>query len=68
MTKYNVFHIEFDVDVEFGDDWSISKSDFQDQLEEKYVGIWEADSEIDALDNITSKSGYYIKNACLDEV
>ena len=49
MIKYNVFHIEFDVDDEFGDDWSISKSDFQDQLEEKYVGIWEADSKIDAL-------------------
>ncbi len=29
MIKYNVFHIEFDVDDEFGDDWSISKSDFQ---------------------------------------
>ena len=36
----------------FGDDWSISKR-FQDQLEEKYVGIWEGeDSKIDALDNI----------------
>ena len=68
MTKYNVFHIEFDVDDEFGDDWSILKSDFQDQLEEKYVGIWEADSQIDALDDITSKSGYDIKNACLEEV
>ena len=68
MTKYNVFHIEFDVDNEFGDDWSILKSDFQDQLEEKYVGIWEADSQIDALDDITSKSGYDIKNACLEEV
>ncbi len=68
MTKYNVFHIEFDVDNEFGDDWSISKSDFQDQLEEKYVGIWEADSQIDALDDISSKSGYDIKNACLEEV
>ena len=68
MIKYNVFHIEFDVDDEFGDDWSISKSDFQDQLEEKYVGIWEADSQCDALDDITYKSGYYIKNACLEEV
>ena len=23
MIKYNVFHIEFDVDDEFGDDWEV---------------------------------------------
>ena len=65
---YNVFHIEFDLDDKFGYDWSESKEDFQNQLEEKYVGMWEADSQIDALDDITSKSGYDIKNACLEEV
>ena len=68
MTKYNVFHIEFDLDDKFGDNWSESKENFQYQLEEKYVGMWEADSQIDALDDITSKSGYDIKNACLEEV
>ena len=53
MTKYNVFHIEFDLDDKFGDNWSESKENSQYQLEEKYVGMWEADSQyVDNVDEI----------------
>ena len=64
---YNVFHIEFDLDNKFGYDWSESKEDFQNQLEEKYVGIWVGTGKKDdVLDDISLKSGFDVKNACLD--
>ena len=64
--KFQVTHIEFDLDDDYGYEWSESKEDFQYELEEKNVGEWESDDENQLLDDITDTTGWCIKNICYD--
>ncbi len=64
--KFLVTHIEFDLDDDYGYEWSESKEDFQYELEEGSVGVWEADDENDLLEEITAATGWCIKNICYD--
>ena len=64
--KFQVTHIEFDLDDDYGYEWSESKENFQYELEEQNVGEWESDDENQLLDDITDTTGWCIKNICYD--
>ena len=56
--KFNVTEVEFDFTDSQGelDDWE------QDQIVKNNIGVWEADDEDDMIDEITTATGYLIKN------
>tara|TARA_Y100001958_G_C20966380_1_gene363160 strand:+ start:386 stop:601 length:216 start_codon:yes stop_codon:yes gene_type:complete len=62
--KYLVKSCEFDLQ----DDYDTSKDDrlnfdeLQVELEDQTVGVWEADNEDDLIEEITTASGWCIKN------
>ena len=61
--KFNVTEVEFDFD-EFGDgnpEWQLSY-DEQVEIRDQHLGIWEADDDDDMIDEITTASGYCIRN------
>ena len=62
--KFLVTEVEFDLQ----DDYDMSKDDrlefdeLQVELEDKTVGVWEADDEDDLIEEITTVSGWCIKS------
>ena len=65
--KFLVTDIEFDFD-EFGDgnpEWQLSQDD-QYQTTYDSLGVWEADDEDDLIEEITTASGWCIKNIDYD--
>ena len=65
--KFNVTEVEFDFD-EFGDgnpEWQLT-FDEEIEIRDLALGVWEADDEDDMIDEITTATGYLIKNIYYD--
>ena len=61
--KYNVTEIEFD----FDDDYVIDLTfDEEIELRDLTLGVWEADSEDDLIEEITAAAGWCIKSIDYD--
>ena len=65
--KYNVTEIEFDFDEWYERNWD-NKLTFDEEIEirDLALGVWEADDEDDMIDEITTATGYLIKNIYYD--
>ena len=64
--KYNVTDIEFDFDDgNNGESYSLTY-DEQIEIRDLALGVWEADDENDMIDEITTATGYLIKNIYFD--
>ena len=65
--KYNVTEVEFDFDDWYDRNWE-SKLTFDEEIEirDLALGVWEADDEDDMIDEITTATGYLIKNIYYD--
>jgi len=63
--KFNVTDIEFDFDDDYAEE---SKLTFEEEIEirDLALGVWEADNEDDMMDEITSATGWCIKNIYYD--
>ena len=57
--KYNVTEILFDFEGDFDDPLTLEE---QVQITYDNLGVWEADDEEDLVEEITSASGWCIKN------
>ena len=64
--KYNVTDIEFDLDDDdydmSDDDTILFKKELQLDLQEKALGVWEADDEDDLIEEITAATSWCIKS------
>ena len=64
--KYNVTDIEFDFDDgNDGESYSLTY-DEEIEIRDLELGVWEADDENDMIDEITTATGYLIKNIYFD--
>ena len=56
--KFNVTEVEFDFDLDY------AKLTFDEEIElrDLALGVWEADSEDDLVEEITSASGWCVKS------
>ena len=63
--KYNVTEVQFDFDDDYAEE---SKLTFDEEIEirDLALGVWEADDEDDMIDEITTATGYLIKNIYYD--
>ena len=63
--KFNVTDIEFDFDDDYAEE---SKLTFDEEIaiRDLALGVWEADDEDDMIDEITTATGYLIKNIYYD--
>ena len=63
---YDVTDIEFDFDD--GNDGESYALTYDEQIEirDLALGVWEADNEDDMIDEITTATGYLIKNIYFD--
>ena len=63
--KFNVTEVEFDFDDDYAEE---SKLTFEEEIEirDLALGVWEADNEDDMMDEITSATGWCIKNIYYD--
>ena len=63
--KFLVTDIEFDFDDDYAEE---SKLTFEEEIEirDLALGVWEADNEDDMMDEITSATGWCIKNIYYD--
>ena len=65
--KFNVTDIEFDFD-----DGNLNEGEYKLTFDEEIeirdlaLGVWEADDEDDMIDEITTATGYLIKNIYYD--
>ena len=65
--KFNVTEIEFDFDDMYSnDDFTCLSFDEEIELRDLALGVWEADDEDDMIDEITTATGYLIKNIYYD--
>ena len=65
MMQFYVNDIEFDLNDDYDmseDDTFKFKKELQLDLQEKTLGVWEADSEEDLIEEITAASGWCIKS------
>ena len=72
--KFNVTNIEFDFDDDYAD--TVCNSDLdtffiasevdRKEVTERHLGVWEADSEEDLIEEITAASGWCIKSIDYD--
>ena len=58
---YNVTDIQFDFNDDLDPIYSIPESD-QELIIREHLGVWEADDEDDMIDEITTVTGWLIKN------
>ena len=58
--NYNVTEIEFDFDDDYANGFDLT-FDEEIELRDLTLGIWEADSEDDLIDEITTATGWCIK-------
>ena len=63
--KYNVTDIEFDLNDSLSEEYSIS-FDEQIELRDLALGVWQADSEDDLIEEITAAAGWCIKSIDYD--
>ena len=64
--KFLVTDIEFDFDDDNdGESYSLTY-DEQIEIRDQNLGVWEADNEDDMIDEITTATGYLIKNIYFD--
>ena len=63
--KYNVTDIEFDLNDSLSEEYSLS-FDEEIAIRDSALGVWEADSEDDMIDEITAATGYLINNIYFD--
>ena len=64
--KFNVTDIEFDFDDgNDGESYSLTY-DEEIEIRDLALGVWEADDEDDMIDEITTATGYLIKNIYFD--
>ena len=63
--KFNVTEVEFDFDDDYAEE---SKLTFDEEIElrDLALGVWEADSEDDLVEEITAASGWCIKSIDYD--
>ena len=63
--KFNVTEVEFDFDDDYAEE---SKLTFDEEIEirDLALGVWEADNDDDLLDEITTATGWCIKNIYYD--
>ena len=63
--KFNVTDIEFDFDDDYAEE---SKLTFDEEIaiRDLALGVWEADNDDDLLDEITTATGWCIKNIYYD--
>ena len=63
--KFNVTDIEFDFDDDYAEE---SKLTFDEEIaiRDLALGVWEADNDDDLLDEITTATGWSIKNIYYD--
>jgi len=65
MMQFYVNNIEFDLNDDYDmseDDTLKFKKELQLDLQEKTLGVWEADNEDDLIEEITAASGWCIKS------
>ena len=65
MMQFYVNDIEFDLNDDYDmseDDTFKFKKELQLDLQEKTLGVWEADNEDDLIEEITAASGWCIKS------
>ena len=60
--KYNVTDIEFDFDDGNDDESYALTFDEEIAIRDSALGVWEADNEDDMIDEITTATGYLVKN------
>ena len=58
---YNVTYIQFDFNDDLDPIYSIPKED-QELIIREHLGVWEADDEEDLIEEVTTSSGWCIKN------
>ena len=63
--KFNVTDIEFDFDDDYAEE---SKLTYDEEIEirDLALGVWDAEDEDDMIDEITTATGYLIKNIYYD--
>ena len=63
--KFNVTEVEFDFDDYYANGFKLT---FDEEIEIRHLalGVWEADDEDDMIDEITTATGYLIKNIYYD--
>ena len=63
--KFNVTEVEFDFDDDYAEE---SKLTFDEEIEirDLALGVWDAEDEDDMIDEITTATGYLIKNIYYD--
>ena len=64
--KYNVTDIEFDFDDGNDDESYPLTFDEEIAIRDSALGVWEADNEDDMIDEITTATGYLVKNIYFD--
>ena len=63
--KFNVTEVEFDFDDDYAEE---SKLTFDEEIEirDLALGVWEADDEDDLIEEVTTATGWCIKNIYYD--
>ena len=63
--KFNVTEVEFDFDDDYAEE---SKLTFDEEIElrDLALGVWDADSEDDLIEEVTTASGWCIKSINYD--
>ena len=59
--KFNVTEVEFDFDDDYANGFKLT-FDEEIEIRDLALGVWEADDEDDMIDEITTATGYLIKN------
>ena len=63
--KFNVTEIEFDLDDDYANGFDLT-FDEEIELRDLTLGVWEADSEDDLIEEITAARGWCIKSIDYD--
>ena len=63
--KFNVTEVEFDFDDDYANGFKLT-FDEEIEIRDLALGVWEADDEDDMIDEITTATGYLIKNIYYD--
>ena len=63
--KFNVTEVEFDFNDSLSEEYQLT-FDEEIEIRDLALGVWEADDEDDMIDEITTATGYLIKNIYYD--
>ena len=63
--KFNVTEIEFDFDDDYANGFKLT-FDEEIEIRDLALGVWDAEEEDDMIDEITTATGYLIKNIYYD--